>query len=104
MTHATPKQELFVILVTTVNYCHKEIYYRYYKGPRYASETNFPGTIFLGGIFPGAFFPGGNFYRGIISGGQFSGRQFSRGHFSGGLFSRGHFSEHRFVVLENDPK
>ena len=32
MTHTTSKQELFVTLVTTVNYCHKEIYYRYYKG------------------------------------------------------------------------
>ena len=39
MTHTTSKQELFVTLVTTVNYCHKEIYYRYYRGPRYASET-----------------------------------------------------------------
>ena len=28
-------------LVTTVNYCHKEIYYRYYRGPRYASETRY---------------------------------------------------------------
>ena len=41
MTHATSKQELFVTLVTTVNYCHKEIYYRYYRGPRYASETSY---------------------------------------------------------------
>ena len=41
MTHTTSKQELFVTLVTTVNYCHKEIYYRYYKGPRYASETSY---------------------------------------------------------------
>ena len=30
MTHTTSKQELFVKLVTTVNYCLKEIYYRYY--------------------------------------------------------------------------
>ena len=41
MTHTTSKQELFVTFVTTVNYCHKEIYYRYYKGPRYASETSY---------------------------------------------------------------
>ena len=27
MTHATSKQERLVTLVTTVNYCHKEIYY-----------------------------------------------------------------------------
>ena len=33
MTHTTSKQELFVTLVTTLNYCHKEIYYRYYSGP-----------------------------------------------------------------------
>ena len=41
MTHTTSKQELFVTLVTTVNYCHKEIYYRYYRGPRYASEISY---------------------------------------------------------------
>ena len=41
MTHTTSKQELFVTLVTTVNYCHKEIYYRYCRGPRYASETSY---------------------------------------------------------------
>ena len=41
MTHTTSKQELFVALVFTVNYCHKEIYYRYYRGPRYASETSY---------------------------------------------------------------
>ena len=41
MTHTISKQELFVALVTTVNYCHKEIYYRYYRGPRYASETSY---------------------------------------------------------------
>ena len=39
MTHTTSK--LFVTFVTTVNYCHKEIYYRYYKGARYASETSY---------------------------------------------------------------
>ena len=41
MTHKTSKQELFVTLVTTVNYSHKEIYYRYYWGPRYTSETSY---------------------------------------------------------------
>ena len=40
-TPTTSKQELFVTLVTTVNCCHKEIYYRYYKGPGYASETSY---------------------------------------------------------------
>ena len=40
MTHTTAKQELFVTLVTTVNNCHKEIYYRYYRDPRYASEIS----------------------------------------------------------------
>ena len=33
MTHTTSKQELFVTLVT--------IYYKYYRGPRYASETSY---------------------------------------------------------------
>ena len=40
MTHTISKQELFVALVTTVNYCHKDIYYRYCRGPRYLSETS----------------------------------------------------------------
>ena len=40
-TPTTSKQELFVTLVTTVNYCHKEIYYRHCRGPRYASETSY---------------------------------------------------------------
>ena len=40
-TLTTSKQELFVTLVTTVNYWHKEIYYRYCRGPRYASETSY---------------------------------------------------------------
>ena len=41
MTHTTSKQELLVTLVTTVNYCHKEIYYRYYRDPSYAYETSY---------------------------------------------------------------
>ena len=41
MTYTTSKQEPFVTLVTTVNYYHKEVYYRYYRGPRYASETSY---------------------------------------------------------------
>ena len=40
MTHKTSKQELFVTLVTAVNYCYQEIYYRYYRGPTYTSETS----------------------------------------------------------------
>ena len=40
-THTTSKQKLCVILVTAVNYCHKEFYYRYYKGSRNASETSY---------------------------------------------------------------
>ena len=90
MTHTTSKQDLFVTLVATVNYCHKEIYYRYYKGPRYASETSYYkkfeneelqdnvksnknlakqfswGAFFLGGIFPGGIFPEGNFLGAIF--------------------------------------
>ena len=38
-TLATSKQELFVTLDNAVNYCHKEIYYRCCRGPRYVSET-----------------------------------------------------------------
>ena len=96
MTHTTSKQELFVTLVTTVNYCHKEIYYRYYRGPRYASETSYYkkfeneelqdnvksnknivkqfswGTFFRGAIFLGGLFPGDNFLGGIFPGGFFS--------------------------------
>ena len=41
MTHTISKHKLFVILVTTVNYCFKAIYYRYCRGPRYASETSY---------------------------------------------------------------
>ena len=41
MTPTTSKQERFVTLVTTVNYCHKEIYYRYDGGPRNASKTRY---------------------------------------------------------------
>ena len=41
MTHTTAKQELFVTVVTTVNNSHKEIYYRYYRDPRYASEISY---------------------------------------------------------------
>ena len=41
MTHTTFKLELFVTLVTTVNYLHKGIYYGYHRGPRYASETSY---------------------------------------------------------------
>ena len=36
-----PQQELFLTLVNAVNYCHKEIYYRCCRGPRYASETSY---------------------------------------------------------------
>ena len=38
---ATSKQKFFVTLVNAVNYCHKEIYYRYCRGPIYASETSY---------------------------------------------------------------
>ena len=40
-TLAISKQEFFVTLVTTVNYCHKEIYYKCCRGPTYASETSY---------------------------------------------------------------
>ena len=113
MTHTTSKLELFVTLVTTINYCHKEIYHRYYRGPRYASETshykkfeneelednvksnkNLVKQFSWGAIFRGDNFPGGNFLGELISRGHFS-----RGHFSGGLFSRGHFSGHHNYQL-----
>ena len=89
MTHTTSKQELFfVTLVTTVNYCHKEIYYRYCKGSRYASEISYYKKFeneelqdnvksnknlmkqFSWGVF---FRGGGNFLGGFISGGIFPG-------------------------------
>ena len=80
MTHTISKQELFVALVTTVKYCHKEIYYRYCRGPRYASETRYYKkfeTIFLGGNLPR---------------GHFSGWQFSWGaYFRGAIFSGTYF-------------
>ena len=44
MTHRTSKQELLVTLVTTVNYCHKEILgvlQGSYRGPRYSSEISY---------------------------------------------------------------
>ena len=40
-TPATSKQQFFVTLVNAVNYCHKEIYYRCFRCPRYASETSY---------------------------------------------------------------
>ena len=41
ITHTTSKQELLVTLVTTVKYRHKDIYCRYCRGTRYASETSY---------------------------------------------------------------
>ena len=41
MRPATSKQEIFVTLVNVVNYCHKDIYYRCCRGPRFASETSY---------------------------------------------------------------
>ena len=123
MTHTTSKQELFVTLVTTVNYCHKEIYYRYYKGVLDSplklatikslkmrnckvmlKATKIQRNNFPGGQFSGGQFSWGHFSEGLFSGGQFSkgayfqGEIFRRAIFSGvffrGLFSRGHFSGH----------
>ena len=68
------------IFFTTVNYWHKEIYYRYCRGPRYASETSYYNKFENEELFSGGTFPGGH-----ISGGQFS----------RGLDSRWHFSVHR---------
>ena len=103
-TPTTSKQELFVTLVTTVNYCHKEIYYRHCRGPRYASETsyykkfeneednvksnkNLVKQFSEGGNFPGGQFSWGAFYRGSIFRGPI---------FFGGLFSGGNFPERIF--------
>ena len=110
MTHTISKQELFVALVTTVNYCHKEIYYRYYRGPRYASETRYYkkfeneelqhnvksnknlvkqfswGAIFQRAIFLGDIFPGVNFLGGLFPGANFLGGIFRGGFFPGGIF------------------
>ena len=107
-TPTTSKEELFVTLVTTVNYCHKDIYYRRCRGSRYPSETSYSkkfeneelqdnvrrnknlvkefsgGAIFLGDIFPGDNFPGG-----LIS---------------GGLFSRGHFSGHHDINIPQNER
>ena len=115
-------------LVTTVNYCHKEIYYRYYRGPRYASETRYYkkfeneelqhnvksnknlvkqfswGAIFQGAIFLGGIFPGGNFLGGLFPGGNFPGGNFLGGIFAGRLFSRGHFSGHRNMFCQGFEK
>ena len=90
-------------LVATVNYCHKEIYYRYCRDPRSASETSyykkfeneednvksnknlvkqFSGeqfsweTFFRVAIFLGSLFPGGNFLGSIFPGGFFPGSIF----------------------------
>ena len=38
ITHTISKQEFFVALVTTVNYCHKEIYFRYYSYKKFENE------------------------------------------------------------------
>ena len=40
-TPATSKQQFFVTLANAVNYCDKEIYYRCFRCPRYASETSY---------------------------------------------------------------
>ena len=69
-------------LVTTVNYCHMEIYYRYYRGPRCASETSYYKKFENDELQDNVKsnknlvkqFSGGNF-----PGGHFSGRQFSWG-------------------------
>ena len=69
MTHTISKQELFVALVTTVNYCHKEIYYWYYR----ASETRYYKNLKMRNckIFFGAQFSWGAFFRGAIFPGAF---------------------------------
>ena len=47
-TPAKSKQEPFVTLVTTVNYCQKEIYYRCCTGPVYTSETSYYKKVLKG--------------------------------------------------------
>ena len=39
-TPAASKQELFLTIVDAVSHFHKEIYYRCFRGPRYASKTS----------------------------------------------------------------
>ena len=107
-TPATSKKELFVKLVNAVNYCHNDIYYWCYRGPRYASETccykrfyrkimskqqKSSKTIFQGATFLGEVFPVGNFPKPYFCGVIFRG-QFSRGLFAGGdFFLRGIFPD-----------
>ena len=40
-TPATSKMDFCVALVNAVNYCHKCIYYKCYRGPRHTSETSY---------------------------------------------------------------
>ena len=90
-TPATSKQELFVTVVNAVKYCHKKIYYRCCRGPRYTSENSyyekFKKEQLPGGNLPGGIFPAGNFLGGF---------------FPGDFFSQGHFSGHRIILLFNN--
>ena len=122
-TPATSKQELFVALANAVNYCHKEIYYRCCRDPRYTTETSYykkfkkeqlqdnvksnknltkqffwvesivREAIFLGGIFPRGNFPGRIFLGGIFLGVNFPGDSILGGFFSGTFFPGGIFPD-----------
>ena len=86
-------------LVTTVNYRHKEIYYRYYKGPRYASETSYykkfeneePQDNVKSNKNLVKQFSWGAIFRGVFSVGQFSSGVYFRGAIFSGAFFRGTF-------------
>ena len=105
-TRAISKMEFFVTLVNAVNYCHKEIHCRCWRGPIYVSETsyykkrkneqqkdnvdcnkNLVKQFFRGTIFRGQFSLGVYFQREIFRGAIFSGA-FFRGAFFLGVFFR----------------
>ena len=115
LTPPTSKGELFVTLVNTANYFHREIFKDVagvLDSPlKLATIKNFKRNnrkimpkaiknsrkIFQGTIFLGEYFRGVNFPEAILS-----------GTFSGGFFSRGHFSRHpitnlfmRFLLSQN---
>ena len=112
-TPKTSKQELFARLIATVNYCGKEIYYRYCRGPTFAYENSYYkkfeneednvqsnknlvkqfsggqfscGAFFWGAIFQGAIFLGVLFLGVIFRGAIFLGAFFQRAFFPGVFF------------------
>ena len=96
-------------LVTTVNYCPKEIYYRYCRGPRYASETSYYKKFeneednVKSNKNQVKQFSRGNFLGALIFGGYFSGGLFSRDVFPDTIFervlSRKYEFPHSYLIL-----